>query len=113
MNLPKPGEPCAHCDRVAGDWNAPCVGSPDGLHWTVTGRREWAEEKLAHTARSLSRACYELEQLAEALDQLPERLRGKLRRSVAPSAARLSPDLIRNEAERGRDTLHVYGLLDL
>jgi hypothetical protein len=110
IRLARPDEECMHCLRTpaSGVWGKPCPSSPDKLHWTQWMRDEGEAEKLQSTARSLSRAAYELERVAEAIEQLPTRQRRRLLRG--PEC--LDPLLIRNEAERARDTLHVYGLLD-
>lgn len=101
-------EPCMHCDQTpaSGAWGAPCLDSPDRHHWATWQRQLDAEYRLNETARSLSRAAYELDKLAAAVEELSSRLQRKL-------SIDLTPELIRNEAERARDTLHVYGLLDV
>jgi hypothetical protein len=100
-------EPCMHCSQppASGAWGKPCPDSPDKAHWTTWQRRLDAEHRLNETARSLSRAAYELDKLAAAVEELSPRTQRKL-------SIDLTPELIRNEAERARDILHAYGLLD-
>lgn len=71
--------------------------------------REVHQQERASLGRDLSRAAYELERAANAVDALPERLK----RKVINAQRDLDPELLRNEAERARDTLHVYRLLDV
>lgn len=99
-------EACMYCEQTprTGAWGKPCLDSPDALHWTQEQRELGHEAKLHAVARSLSRAAYELDKVASDIEQLPQRQQRKLS---------TGPDLIRNEAERARDTLYVYGLLDV
>jgi hypothetical protein len=105
-----PDAPCVYCARTprSGAWNEPCPTSDDRLHWTPEMRAGVQEQKIVALAQSTRRAALELEKAAAAIEGLPDRTRRKLRGTYA-----LNPDLLRNEAERARDTLHVYGLLDV
>ena len=76
--------------------------------WTDRDWRDWLDGANGSARASLVRACDELEAIADALDELPLRLQRKLWRRDSDN--RLVPDIIRNEAERGRDTLAVYTL---
>jgi hypothetical protein len=100
---------CMYCEQTpqTGAWGRPCPESADHLHWTPEMHEDYHDQKLTATAQSLRRAALELDQIAAAIDELPVRLQRKIRSYPLHSAT------IRNEAERARDTLHVYGLLDV
>lgn len=116
MTQAGPDDPCMYCEQTPrnGAWNQPCHESADHHHWTREQREHYHDQKLIATAQSLRRAALELDRIAAAIDELPARLRRKVLRAPALlSAYRLDPEIVRNEAERARDTLHVYGLLDV
>lgn len=68
------------------------------------GALDYTDAALGAHRAALTRACNRLEGIAATIDELPPRIRRKVMRSTA-----LRPEIIRNEAERGRDTLSVYG----
>lgn len=104
-------EPCIFCGETPRDgaWGKPCPDEPKGLHWTRDQFRDDFTEKLASVGASLRRAAFELDKAASSAESLSPRLA----RKVMGAAPDLDPLLLRNEAERARDTLHVFGLLDV
>jgi hypothetical protein len=107
------GSPCLWCEQTPanGAWNRPCPDAPDRLHYTREQFAEIAQERLNTVGGDLRRAAFELERAANAVAALPPRVRRKIER--AQPLGCLDPILLQNEAERARDTLHVYGLLDV
>jgi hypothetical protein len=111
LDFAPPDVPCLFCERTPGSgaWDKPCPTAPDHLHYTREQFSGLAQDRLNNVGASLRRAAYELELAAKAVEALPERLR----RKVVRDQLHLDPDLLRNEAGRARDALHVYRLLDV
>lgn len=111
IDFAAPDEPCAFCGKTpeSGAWNVPCPSAPRGLHDSVRQLVNANTEQAATLGRYLSRAAFELDRVAGAIDALPPRTRRKVLRANRC----LDPDLIRNEAERARDVLHTRSLLDV
>lgn len=106
-------EPCMFCGETpaSGAWSRPCPSGDLNAHWAPDQWRDYKNEHIVDLGQSLRRAAYELEKVAEALEGLSPRLRRKV--AGCSGSVRLEPALVRNEAERARDTLHVLGLLDV
>lgn len=107
--LAKRGEKCSNGTLGCAVVHPYCPDAPDHLHWSVAQLWALQAEKTKDLGQYVRRAAYELEKAAKAIESLSPRLQ----RKVLREQRELDPLLLRNEAERARDILHVMGLLDV